>query len=139
MSVSPINRRDFVRLATRSLLAISGLVGLGGLIRYFSYQPEPPPPRVYEVGVEEDFPLHSRTLLPSIPAILIHTSGGFHALSLVCSHLGCTVQDQLDNLACPCHGSRFDDAGNVTKRPAGSPLRSLDVEVSADGKVKVHL
>ena len=134
----PINRREFVRIATQGLLALSGLVGLGGLIRFLSYEPEPPPPRKFEIGLAEDYPPRSRTILPGIPAILIHTEDGFHAMSLVCPHLGCTVQEQTGNLACPCHGSRFDEKGNVTKRPAGTPLQALRVEVGPDGEVIIY-
>ncbi len=43
---------------------------------------------------------------------------GFYALSLVCTHLGCTVTVTEDDLACPCHGSRFDRQGKVLKGPA---------------------
>lgn len=52
----------------------------------------------------------------------------FRVLSLKCTHLGCTVrwdnEEQL--LRCPCHGSRFDDAGKVSKGPAKSGLRELE-------------
>jgi cytochrome b6-f complex iron-sulfur subunit len=134
----PITRREFVRIATQGMLALSGLAGLAGLIRYLSYQPEPPPSRRFESGLAEDYPPQSRTVLPEIPALLIRSPDGFRALSLVCPHLGCTVQEQSGALACPCHGSRFDEDGNVTKRPAASPLRALRVEVDSDGKVIVY-
>jgi Rieske Fe-S protein len=134
-----ITRRQFVRIATQSMLALGGLVGLGSLLRYLDYQPEPPPPKKFEIGLEQDYPLPSRTVLPEIPAILIRSPDGFHAISLVCSHLGCTVQEQAGKLVCPCHGSRFDDEGKVTRRPAGSPLRALQVEVVSDGRVIISV
>jgi cytochrome b6-f complex iron-sulfur subunit len=135
---NPMTRRDFIRFTTRFLAALSGLVGLGGLVRFLSYQPEPPAPRKFEAGLEDDYPLQSHTTMPQIPAILIRSKNGFHAFSLVCTHLGCTVQEQAGELACPCHGSRFDEEGNVTKRPAGSSLKALRVEVSSDGKVIIY-
>jgi len=133
-----ITRREFVRTATHGLLALSGFAALAGLLRFLSYQPEPPPPRKFEVGLEKDYPAPSRTVLPEIPAILVRSAGGFHALSLVCSHLGCTVQEQAGSLARPCHGSRFDEKGSVTRRPAGSPLQVLRVEIEGDGKVIIY-
>jgi cytochrome b6-f complex iron-sulfur subunit len=136
--LSTITRREFLRFSTRSLLAICGLIGLGEVIRFLSYQPDPPPPRKFEVGLEKDYPPYSRTVLPEIPAILIRSAEGFRALSLVCTHLGCTVQEQTGKLTCPCHGSQFDDEGNVIKRPAVSPLHALRVEVDADNKVIVY-
>lgn len=49
------------------------------------------------------------------------------AFSLVCTHLGCTVVTAADGFSCPCHGSRFDRSGNVTKGPADRPLARLTV------------
>jgi cytochrome b6-f complex iron-sulfur subunit len=132
------SRRDFLKLATRGLLYFSGLLGLGGLLRFLSYEPDPPPPARFEVGLAADYPLNSRTLLPAIPAVLIHNGSGFNALSLVCSHLGCTVEVKPDDYACPCHGSRYDLSGNVTHGPASSPLPPLRVELTKDGKLVVY-
>jgi cytochrome b6-f complex iron-sulfur subunit len=131
-------RRDFLKLATRGLLYFSGLLGLGGLLRYLSYEPDPPPPKRFEVGLATDYPLNSRTVLPAIPAVLIHNSRGFSALSLVCSHLGCTVEVKPDDYACPCHGSHYDLSGNVTHGPASSPLPPLRVELTKEGKLVVY-
>jgi cytochrome b6-f complex iron-sulfur subunit len=131
-------RRDFLKLATRGLLYFSGLLGLGGLLRYLSYEPDPPPPKRFEVGLAADYPLNSRTVLPAIPAVLIHNSSGFSALSLVCSHLGCTVEVKPDDYACPCHGSHYDLSGNVTHGPASSPLPPLRVELTKEGKLVVY-
>ncbi len=133
-----ISRRDFLRIGTESLLALSGILGLGVLIRYLSYQPEPPPPDQHIAGQETDFPPGSRTVLSGIPALLIHSTNGFQAISLVCPHLGCTVQEKTGRLTCPCHGSQFDEDGLVTRRPAAQALKTLGVEVSPDGAVIVY-
>jgi len=131
-------RRDFLKLATRGLLYFSGLLGLGGLLRFLSYEPDPPPPARFEVGLAADYALNTRTLIPAIPAVLIHDSRGFSALSLVCSHLGCTVEIKPDDYACPCHGSRYDLSGNVTHGPASSPLPPLRLELTKDRKLIVY-
>jgi Rieske Fe-S protein len=48
------------------------------------------------------------------------------AVSLRCTHLGCTLhRDGEDGLACPCHGSRFDARGRVRSGPARSDLARL--------------
>jgi cytochrome b6-f complex iron-sulfur subunit len=132
------SRRDFLKLATRGLLYFSGLLGLGGLLRFLSYEPDPPPPVRFEIGLAADYPLNSRSVLQAVPAVLIHNSRGFSALSLVCSHLGCTVDVKPNDYACPCHGSRYDLSGNVTRGPASSPLPSLRVELTKDGKLVVY-
>lgn len=50
------------------------------------------------------------------------------ALSLVCTHLGCTVSVTPEGMICPCHGSRFDRSGTVLAGPAERPLPRLLVE-----------
>jgi Rieske Fe-S protein len=62
------------------------------------------------------------------------------AFSAICTHLGCAVFAQLTpdkQIACPCHGSRFDPrhAATVTGGPADRPLPSLPVTVAPDGSI----
>ncbi len=133
------SRRGFLKLATRTLLAASGLLGIGGLLRYLSYSSEPPSKTEFDLGSAADYPMSSRTLLPDVPALLIHTETGFSALSLACPHLGCTVQDGSVELVCPCHGSRFDANGAVLRGPARQALRSLRVEVTGDDHLRLYL
>ena len=51
-------------------------------------------------------------------------SGEVHAVSAVCTHLGCIVEwnGQEETWDCPCHGSRFDHAGAVLQGPATEDL-----------------
>lgn len=133
-------RRDFLRLVTQSLLGISGLLGLGGLVRYLDFQAEAPPPDVFELGAAADYPPGSSVVLPDVPAVLIHDEAGFRAMSLVCTHLGCTVEADAagDGYVCPCHGSRYDAAGAVRRGPASDALPALRVEVTADEQVRLY-
>lgn len=133
-----INRRSFLKFLARLSLGLGGALGLGGLLRFLSYEPDPPPPTRFEVGQEKNYPLNSRTVIPSIPALLVHDGEGFHALSLVCTHLSCAVEANSGDFACPCHGSRYDLRGNVTNGPAASPLQPLKVELSQDGRLAIY-
>ncbi|GGY80609.1 FAD-dependent oxidoreductase [Streptomyces omiyaensis] len=58
--------------------------------------------------------------------------GGLHAVSAVCTHLGCLVafNNAERTWECPCHGSRFDVDGAVLQGPALSPLERRDPEES---------
>jgi len=53
---------------------------------------------------------------------------GVYAISRVCTHLGCIVKPSEFGFECPCHGSRYDAAGAVTKGPAPRPLEWLEVK-----------
>ena len=138
MNKPSISRRDFLKLTLDSLLAFAGLLGLGGLIRFLSYKTEPPQPSEYDLGPADNYAADSRTTLPEVPAVLIRSNGKFTALSLVCTHLGCTVGVQADGFACPCHGSHFNGDGYPVKGPATQPLKPLRVEQTTDGKLILH-
>ncbi|MFI8511839.1 FAD-dependent oxidoreductase [Streptomyces sp. NPDC085460] len=56
--------------------------------------------------------------------------GGLHAVSAVCTHLGCLVafNNAERTWECPCHGSRFGVDGAVLQGPALTPLEPRDAE-----------
>lgn len=55
-------------------------------------------------------------------------AGEVHAVSAVCTHLGCQVKwnDAERSWDCPCHGSRFHYDGNVLQGPAVKDLEPRD-------------
>jgi Rieske Fe-S protein len=54
--------------------------------------------------------------------------GRLHAVSAVCTHLGCIVAWNSAELTwdCPCHGSRFAPDGAVVHAPAVDPLSPVE-------------
>ncbi|MFG2749496.1 FAD-dependent oxidoreductase [Streptomyces xanthophaeus] len=54
--------------------------------------------------------------------------GGLHAVSAVCTHLGCLVafNNAERTWECPCHGSRFGVDGEILQGPALEPLEQVD-------------
>jgi len=133
-----VSRRDLLKMATDGLLIGAGLLGLGGLMRFMGYEEEVAPTE-YDLGPASNYSNESRTVLLYIPAILIHTGGRFEAYSLVCTHLGCTVEANGQQFACPCHGSRMDGNGRVLKGPADRPLQQLRVAHLQDGTLRLYL
>lgn len=133
--MSNFSRRDFLKLAGEGLLAASGILGLGIFTRFLGYQAEPPAQTEFDLGLASDYPVGSRTILPNVPAILVRSEIGFTALSMLCTHLGCTLEAKPDGFSCPCHGSHFDAAGKVIYGPAKKNLVSLRIEQDEQGHV----
>lgn len=138
MNTSDLSRRDFLKLVRNLILWACALLGLGGLVRFLDTRTQPDPQTDFDAGPADGFADGSRTVLPQVPTVLIKDAQGFHALSLICTHLGCTVETRLDGFACPCHGSRFDLQGRVTRGPAAQPLKVLRTEITADGRLHIH-
>src|ERR1700690_486577 len=63
--------------------------------------------------------------------VVARDAGGGYAMSAVCTHAGCLLDDSATTIAaglyCPCHGSTFDASGNVTGGPARSSLQHYAV------------
>lgn len=133
-----ITRRDFLKTAVNTLLGLGGALTIGGLARFLGYVTDPPRPVEFNLGPAANFPPYTNTILPDIPAILRHDGKEFSALSLKCTHLGCSVEKTSDTFECPCHGSRFDHSGKRLRGPATRNLPSLRVEENEDGNIIVH-
>jgi cytochrome b6-f complex iron-sulfur subunit len=133
-----ISRRDLLKIARNGILYLSGTLALGGLLRFLGFQPDPAPVKTYDLGRAEGYPVGSRTVIPTVPALLIHTEVGFSALSLVCTHLGCIVETKEDGFACPCHGSLYTRDGSLLRGPAARPLTALRIETTKKGNLVLH-
>jgi glycine/D-amino acid oxidase-like deaminating enzyme/nitrite reductase/ring-hydroxylating ferredoxin subunit len=86
-----------------------------------------------EVGSVDDIPRGEGAIMrdgASKIAVYRDEHGALQQCSAVCTHLGCIVQWNSGEKSwdCPCHGSRFDVAGNVLAGPAVKPLSKATAE-----------
>jgi thiosulfate dehydrogenase [quinone] large subunit len=63
------------------------------------------------------------------PDIVVRDAGGgLHAFSAVCTHAGCTVGYEGNQIVCPCHGGTYDPkTGAVTSGPPPTGLAARKV------------
>ena len=81
------------------------------------------------------------TLLVMSNVVVARDSGGVYAMSAICTHQGCFLEDGSKTintgLQCPCHGSAFDGNGMVTNGPAKDALQHYNVTIGSDGGITV--
>lgn len=77
---------------------------------------------------QADIPIGGALVYKQERIAVMRRDGSYIALSLVCTHLGCTVSVTPEGMICPCHGSRFDQNGTVLTGPAERSLVRLTVE-----------
>jgi Rieske Fe-S protein len=116
---------------------ILSLPGGAALWRFLTPRPAPGEAGGTPLAVAEaDVPVDGALVLPEQRCAVVRRGGGLMALDLACPHLGCTVTATAHGFACPCHGSRFGEGGEILRGPAARPLARLRVE-SSGGLVRV--
>jgi Rieske Fe-S protein len=120
-------RRGLLKvLAATPLLACSGRSG------------DPASFGMVPAGNVSSTTVDSLAVIPNAPAILARDKSGLYAMTITCTHEGCDVAPSTGTtLFCGCHGSRFDENGNVLNGPASSPLVHFAVTVDASGNITV--
>lgn len=94
-------------------------------------------PNRFSIGKPEEFPAGTRLALDSQRVCVIREGERVCAISTTCTHLGCIVAPSETGFACPCHGSRFDQDGNVTGGPAPKPLPWYKVSLAPNGELEI--
>jgi cytochrome b6-f complex iron-sulfur subunit len=134
-----IPRREFLNEIAAGALGIAGLGSMVVTYRYLSPNVLFEPPTTFLVGSPDLYPQNSVTFLQDQQVYIVRTDQGFYAVSAVCTHLGCITQwkPELEQIACPCHGSKFRLDGTKIEGPAPRPLPHFSIALTADGELQV--
>jgi|SRR5690348_14893430 len=141
-----VNRRQFFAKLGLGSLSIAA-VGTAAFSYQFLepnvlYEPSP----VVNAGKPDRYPLGSVTIDVNSGIYIIHSDEGYFSLSAVCTHLGCMTawKPELNQIACPCHGSKFfvqkqgdKNPGDKIEGPAPKPLPWKRIWLNDDGDLLV--
>ncbi|MDX1701533.1 MAG: Rieske (2Fe-2S) protein [Melioribacteraceae bacterium] len=135
-------RRDFMKTAWKGLGIVAGLE-FAGLTFYYLSDREvgSEQSKLMEIGLPDEFPNNSVTAFRQGHFYLIRMNdGGFIAVSLKCTHLGCSIiwDDKEKEFICPCHSSKFNLTGEVVSPPAPRALDFYSVKL-INGKLSIDL
>ena len=135
-----MSRRNFLKLGAAALGALAVLeIAAAGLVFLEPRSLEGEFGGVVTAGPVDSFPPGSITEFPAGRFFLIRSEdGGFLAVYRRCTHLGCSVswKPGQNQFVCPCHGSHFDDVGDVVNPPAPRALDTFNILIE-DGIVRV--
>jgi cytochrome b6-f complex iron-sulfur subunit len=133
------SRRDFLNEVSFAALAVAGLGA--GVVTFQFLSPNVlfEPATRFRAGSPGLYPVNSVTFLQDQLVYIVRTEQGFYAVSAVCTHLGCITQwkPEADQIACPCHGSKFKADGTKVEGPAPRPLPHFAIALTADGELLV--
>lgn len=139
------NKKDQKKFSRRALLpllgigglSLSGLVALVTNLLYLKPSVDYGPPKVFRAGNPHDYKVGTRIPFNDVQTVVVRDEAGFAAISLVCTHLGCTCRTSDAGFECPCHGSQYDEQGRVTGGPAPRPLDWYQVSLAPTGEIEV--
>ena len=133
------SRREMLTLG--SAFALLGLVvaGTGGaLFKYMFPVVTYGTPKKFLVPIDDLPEVGDELLFEDQKVILRRKSEKeLGAISLVCTHLGCTVKRVETGFQCPCHGSQYDSDGIVVGGPAPHTLHWLVIKKVPGNQIEI--
>jgi cytochrome b6-f complex iron-sulfur subunit len=140
----PMDRRTFFNNAWKGV-GILAAVEVVGMFAAYTFSGKPKnnsgAKHLIEAGAVETFAMNSVSAFMGGRFYLARQKdGGFIALSLRCTHLGCSVswEEEHQRFICPCHASAFDIGGEVLSPPAARALDYYPVIIE-NGVVRVDI
>jgi len=131
------NRRSFLTFLGWSGLGLSGLFAAVGNMLFLKPAVNYGAPSRFRGGKPQEYRVGIKQLFEEERVVVVRERQGFAAISVVCTHLGCTVRSSDAGFECPCHGSQFDNDGFVTGGPAPNPLDWYQISLTPNGELEV--
>ena len=145
------SRRDFLQIVG-SIAVLAAIAGAFGVAEVLSPKPQPQSTTQTATGSTNNLPSGAIANVAQLqvmspvyfdfpsgyPNVLFKKADGtVAALSTLCTHIccQCSFDSGSGDLFCPCHGSVFDDAGNVLRGPAPTPLPSIELSIDSTGNI----
>jgi len=141
-----LTRRAWMGLAWGAFSAASAAaLAATGRFMFPNVLNEPPQqfkagfPTEYGMGVDERWKEKFGVWIVRTPDDIDQHASGFYALSVTCTHLGCTPNylSAEAKFKCPCHGSGFRTTGVNFEGPAPRPLERVRVVLAEDGQILI--
>lgn len=132
-----MTRRKLLSWLTGFGLFGSGIVTIFSNLIFIKPRATYGQPSKFSIGKPESIPPGSKVALDTRRVCIVREGDKVAAISTTCTHLGCIVSISDTGFACPCHGSRYDQDGNVTGGPAPKPLSWYQVQVAPNGELVV--
>ena len=131
-----MKRRHFIQRSALVLAAATGVLAAASYFRQFFPRIAGEKRRI-TLGDSSHFPVDTYTYLEEHNLFVYKDHEGMRAVSAICTHLGCTIERTTEGFECPCHGSRYNNKGEVLSGPAPRDLAWFSVNKTSDGKVVI--
>ena len=134
------SRREFIAAGSAvALMGLGGAVGGGALFKYMFPTVTYGAPAKFLIPIPDLPEIGDELLFEEMKTIVRrHSETEVAAISLVCTHLGCTVSRIETGFLCPCHGSQYDSDGNVVGGPAPKTLPWMEIKKVPGDQIEVN-
>ncbi len=137
MQQPEMDRRTFLTALGLGGVGFSALIAAVGNLLYLKPAVDYGPPSVIRAGRPAEYKEGIKEVLEDQRVVIVRDKKGFAAISITCTHLGCTVRTSDAGYECPCHGSQYDNDGYVTGGPAPRPLDWYQVSIAPNGELEI--
>ena len=162
-----ISRRSFLAIAGWVGFTVASLIALYQSLKFVFPNATYEDPPAFKADPPGAYDVPSTTVIIDKRVVINRDPDGFYAISLICTHLGCTpryfpdatsdlvgagtaiardpdtgqqatkANPVLPGFKCPCHGSRYFRDAVNFFGPAPRPMDRVHLEVAPDGRLLI--